>query len=428
MKRLLIISAILVLALSLAACSNNANPPSQTENAGETTGAPSENTTQETVAEETAAETTSEEKKPDKYALPDPSKYDFFKVFEASDEAPRDAVINYMRKMATIEWTPAEEWTTIHKNEADNASLNLNHLYVPGKTYYGVPYANTGNSLDGFLSVLEDGKFTPNSPYYTELIGNHCSSSMDRAFEQIVDINGFGGILPEWIPDDLMYPIGSGIEAPEGWTNDTRLIAEHSGKDKMYAGYAALDKGDILYYTAPSGGHTRMVSGINLVKSAVGKILYDKSTISVIEQTNAWYTTEKNTTWFVDKKYTFNELFTKGFIPVTLKVYHDESFVIPDGYIAFEGKNTPETLKKNSLVGTVSSNFSFSYVRVTIKDSNGKIVLQDAEYQNINKKIIPMRSLYLDVKTLPKGTYTFNLRAGIAKGGCDIQTFDFTID
>ena len=251
---------------------------------------------------------------------------------------------------------------------------------------------------------------------------------MDRAFEQVLDINGFGGILPEWIPEQLMYPEGSGIEAPEGWTHDTTLIADHSGKDKMFAGYAGLGKGDILYYTAPSGGHTRMVAGVNIVKNADGSTNYPRSTVTVIEQTNAWYTEEKNTTWFVDKKYTFSQLFNSGFIPVTLKAYHDESFVSPDAYIALSGENSAEKLKKNVISGTVFSNFSFSYVRVTITDSEGKIMDEWAEYRNVNKKSIGLRSVFFDIKSYPAGTYTFNLRAGIARGGCDIETIQFTID
>ncbi|MBQ6701674.1 MAG: hypothetical protein IJN17_01810 [Clostridia bacterium] len=432
MNRLFIIlTAILVLLTCLSACGSDNDTENAQTSAPETqdetvNGEATEDATE--TQEETQEETQADPiytKRPD---WPDESKYSFFKVFEAPDVAPRDAVLNYMREMATVEWTPTVQWTTLHKDPAENSRLNVNHTYEVGKKYYGIPYANTGSSLDGFLSVLEDGKFTPNSPYYTELIGNHCSSSMDRAFEQIVDINGYGGILPEWNSEQLMYPVGSGIEAPEGWTHDTRLIAEHSGKDKMFAGYAALDKGDILYYTAPSGGHTRMVSGVNIVKNVTGLVNYDKSTVSVIEQTNAWYTEEKNTTWFVDKKYTFRTLYEKAFIPVTLKVYHDEDFVIPDAYIALEGEITPEMIKKNYIPGTISSNFTFSHIRATVRDQSGNIVLQDAVYQNFNKKSYVLRQLYLDVKSLPAGNYTFTLHAGIARGGCDVCSFEFTVE
>jgi hypothetical protein len=123
----------------------------------------------------------------------------------------------------------------------------------------------------------------------------------------------------------------------------------------------------------------------------------------------------------------FGELLKGGFLPVTLKVYHDEDFVIPDGYIAYKGTTTAETLMKNAIMGNVYSNFSFSYVRATVTDANGKIVAEDAEYKNINKKTINLRNLYIDFKSLPAGEYTFNIRAGIAKGGCDVLTLPFTV-
>ena len=291
MKRLITFLSLTLSLLLLASACGKTEP--NADNSPDTTAAETTAETVENTAEETAENDKTDPTRPD---WPDESKYTFFKVFEASKEAPRDAVLNYMRTMATVEWTPAKDWTTEHKDAAENSRLKLGLEYKAGKTYYGIPYANTASSLDGFLSVMEDGKFTPNSTYYTELIGNHCSSSMDRAFEQVVDIPGFGGILPEWCPEHLMYPEGSEIAAPEGWTNDTLLITEHCGKDKLFKGYAALDKGDILYRTSPAWGHTRMVSGVNISKSIAGKVMYEKSTVQVIEQTNAWYTAEKNST------------------------------------------------------------------------------------------------------------------------------------
>ena len=424
-KAVLFLLAASFLTLCLWGCNGTAdsgnNLPDGTSDQTEAQS-PSGNTTEGNL------ETAEPAGDPSRPNWPDESEYDFFQVFEASTESPREAVYNYMYKMATVEWTPTVEWTTMHKDSAENSRLNVNHKYIVGKTYYGIPYANTASSLDGFLSVLEGNKFTVNSPYYTELIGNHCSSSMDRAFEQIIDINGFGGILPEWVPEHLMYPEGSGISAPEGWTNDTKLIAQHSGKDKMYEGYKGLGMGDILYYTAPSGGHTRLVKEVKLSYNAIGTVNYDRSTVTVIEQTNAWYTSKQDTTWFVDKEYPFSLLYQGGFLPVTLKVYHDEDFVIPDAYIAYKGTTAAETLMKNAIMGNVYSNFSFSYVRATVTDSNGNIVAQDAEYQNLNKKTVSLRSLYIDFKSLPAGQYTFNLRAGIARGGCDVLTIPFTVE
>ncbi len=359
---------------------------------------------------------------------PKPEGYDFVQTFDAPTGNPRDIVVAYMREMATVKWVATKSWTTVWKKQGD---FNVNLSYTRGKTYYGIPYSQTEATLEEFQLFLKDGKFTPNSQYFEELIGNHCSSAMDMAFQQILDFPYTGTLKPSAAREGLLkFP--DGIERPDGrskpeaddWISED-LFAKNSEKAIMN-GYASLGAGDILYKNIIGSGHTRLVVSVN-TKYKDGEVNPRTSTITVIEQTNAWFTQKQDTTWFVDKKYTFADLYNTLFMPVTFEIYHEDNPVIDDAYIMFNGMNTPESIL-NTIDGTVYSTFPLTYVRVTITDASGKIVGEHMRYSLDKSYKINLRTGYSDlgIDKLPAGTYTYNLRAGIARGGVDIENFQFT--
>jgi len=353
----------------------------------------------------------------------------FYKIFEAPDGAPRQVVIDYMRKMSAIEWVASESWTTTWKTPGD---FGVNISYVKGKTYYGLPYGRTGCDFNTFTEYLDDGVFTPNSHYYEEIVGNNCSYSMIRSYQQIVNLSGKGALKPSKTSERgqfLMFPAGSSLEIPvsdDNWYS--KDLFDHNGLTKVFEAFALLGPGDLLYKHKSGSGHTRMVAAEpEVVRKANGTIDHNKSYITVIEQTNAW-NEDKNSTWFVDKKYSFLTLYSTNFMPISLKIFNEENPVIYDAYIAYSSKNTPESIKK-SINGTITSNFAFSYLWATITDQNGKVVSKVGMHNNFTSKSLDTKSLYtsLKISTLPAGTYTYNLRAGIARGNCDVETINFTI-
>ena len=167
MKRMLFTLLALMLALTLfTAC-------------GKTDGGDeSDGKTTDAVTEEKADESKPEK---EKQPVPDPLEYDFIHKFAAPEGNPRDIVFNHMLEMSKVKWVATESWTTTWKGNAD---FKVSLSYEKGKTYYGIPYARTNATLDEFMLFLKDGNFTPNSPYYEEIVGNHCSSSMVMAFQQ----------------------------------------------------------------------------------------------------------------------------------------------------------------------------------------------------------------------------------------------------
>ena len=101
-KALFILTLFIITAVLLVSCGNNTNTPSV---GGEETQPP------ETEAPKVYnfGDTTIQ-------ALKGKS---FYKIFEAPEGDPRQAVVDYMRKMATVEWVAGKTWTTSITNIGD---------------------------------------------------------------------------------------------------------------------------------------------------------------------------------------------------------------------------------------------------------------------------------------------------------------------
>ena len=83
-----------------------------------------------------------------------PNDYDICKVFELPREDFRDAVVNYMRKMAAVEWECSENFGMEVKWEHWGVDL----AYRKGEIYRGMPYTGLIVSLDQFKELIVDGK------------------------------------------------------------------------------------------------------------------------------------------------------------------------------------------------------------------------------------------------------------------------------
>ena len=106
--------------------------------------------------------------------------------------------------------------------------------------------------------------------------------------------------------------------------------------------------------------------------------------------------------------------------------YADEE--AKDAYIILEDKNTPDTIK-NGLNGKITSTFPLNYAYATIKDADGKLVRSSLKnnFTNIYELDLCDMNNDLDLASLGKGTYTYNYRIAIARGGVDLEHFEFTV-
>jgi hypothetical protein len=295
-------------------------------------------------------------------------------------------------------------------------------------------YTETTGCLDLFQQLLKDGVFTPNSEYYEECFGNHCSASMDMAYQQLIDFPYAGSVKPNSQRGTMLKLVGDLIQPTQyGSGYDSADVWRINPKQKVMEAFAALDTGDILYYADKTrSGHARMISRASeVVRFDNGEIDPENSYAITVEQTNKFdkpeYAGEKHTTWYLDHKYSFATLYEKRFMPVTLTIYTSGE-KSKDAFIIYEGNNNSETLK-TGLNGNITSTFPLNYVRITIKDKDENLVGHSIKYNLKKDYYVDLSEMYdaLDLAKLPKGTYTFNLRAGIARGGKDFETFEFTV-
>ena len=345
--------------------------------------------------------------------------------FPAPVGSKRKIVFDYYMKMATIPWVaPHDFCNTWAPGTEKDYGVKLD--YKGGKTYYGVVYANTKANYDEFVEHIdENGLLHCDSYYYTEIVGNHCSSSMFLAYQQIIPL-GYGTLRPSearkgltCLPANLKNP-GPGL-----WVS--KDLFDLNGEEAIYEAYATLEYGDILFFAKHGSGHVRMVSGVDVVRDENGKIDPEKSCVITVENCSAWYTADQNSTWHIDKRYTFARLFKTLFMPITLDTFHDNT-PITDAYIFYDGKNSAETLK-DGIKGKITSNYPMNYVRITIKDENGNLV-KKVHIRNMSERYevdLEEETTEFKLSELPKGNYEFKLRASIARGVCEFEKFTFTI-
>ena len=214
----------------------------------------------------------------------------------------------------------------------------------------------------------------------------------------------------------------------------------------MFAAYTQLQKGDgILQIRSTGAGHTVMIVTNNPVFLEDGTIDGEKSYVTVLEQTS---TLEKDATPYyhegigkdvypceiMDKEWTYNTLFEKGYLPITCKELIDPS-PLPEAAIT---DYTDAPTYENMFSGIISANYRFSSVTVTISQK-GKTV-QEATCFSHQEDLYAF-NLYrftsgaeqdvmqgsVDKDELAPGTYQCTFTARLSTG--DNITFrDFTFE
>ncbi len=394
-------------------------------------GSGSDNTPKDTATQNSDTDTkdpgNSETEKTDSSDWPeDTEKFSHFEVFKAPTGNPRDIVMEHMMKMATYEWTPAEDFA-IKWEGSPSFDPNMNLKFIKGKKYTGTTYGNTHCTFELFTHFLnEKNEFKYDNYSYEKIIGNNCSTTMTLSYQQIIDLP-ISVLKPISTREGLLQLAGS-LKKPEGlgdqWYSEDVFAA--NSQSEVYNAYTTLDKGDILYKSIKGTGHTRMVVKSEPSYTVAGKLVPNKSYVYVVESTNAWFDETESSLWYINKKYTYSELYETLFMPVTLCIYHEENPVYKDAYIAYEGTMTADILKAGFITGTVTSNFPINYVMATVTDTDGNVVARAIEPGMTTVYKYDLRKLYLSTSDLPAGNYTLTVRAGIARGGTDIITLDFS--
>ena len=296
-------------------------------------------------------------------------------------EAKRQQVVDYMYDMATIPWRVREDM--VHSCVC---SLGVCHgSFLSDYTNFGPPYNHKASSLLRMQYCIdEEGylkEFVQNAgalDAYDAYIGSDCSSAVLQALLTVgaeVHFTQTQSEIPSFHRGT--YPVGGyeielGLDL-EGAGQITKNYIEYNGEDVMMECYAQVRKGDAVVRWFEGYGHTRLcATDAVTVRDENGKIDPNYSYIIMHEQGLAIFDEEAktNTTWTVNRKYTFGNLFGEYYLPVTIKEFITGEFEPTDTKL--EGGVSDSRLGLTT--GTITSNYAIDNVHMQITDGSGKTV------------------------------------------------------
>ena len=373
-------------------------------------------------------------------------------------QARRDLVEQAMRNMCTIRWTPSEtiEYSLVNKSqglEADKISnpTDIVTLYK-GTIYEGIPYTHGSNTIHAFLEYAtaqnENGAFVLSNletadfsgygyqePNRCARLGTDCADQVYWAWNNIASSISFE-YCANMVPGNGCIPVGDYTHA-ETMFSHTYPIAEANGMDVMYESYAKLLKGDALVFINSKGaGHAIMNVAVTVVRNEDGTINGKESYAIILEQESGdertqtdRYVDETTGETVVrlqgtDRKFTFQVLYQKGYLPVTCKELIDPAPLTPvEVTDSIENPSIDNIFK-----GTFTSTRRISYVTIDIKDAKGNLV-QSCTTHCISREqytfelirfISDVEKLVqigeIDLDALESGTYTVTHTATLATG------------
>ena len=263
----------------------------------------------------------------------------------------RDIAESYMRKMATVLWRATEDITYSNSSNSVDPTTEIGDLTFirAGRLYRGLPYSHAAGGPCAFLEYAgepdENGIYSIsgltwhslNGSNKTARIGNDCASAVGLAWGQL------GNSLMQDSNTKYMTTKYGYLRVGEYMSRDdahtyTLPVCEENGFEVMAAAYAQLQKADAVVRRnkADNNGHAMLVVNVHVDYTDDGTISGATSYITVLEQTSGTIENELSyydaalgetvyRTYIIDKKYTFLDLFSAGYLPVTCKELIDPS-------------------------------------------------------------------------------------------------------
>lgn len=380
----------------------------------------------------------------------------------------RQIVVDEMRAMMTVLWTPTENFSYSKKNasngvEADKKSNPADVInFYAGQIYQGIPYTHGSGSLYSFISFAESenkGVYTlegltdqhmtgkcSSSVNRRTRIGNDCADSVFWAWARVSNSINFNGTTAMTELYGCLK-VGDYEFAGANYRDIvTTGVCKDNGEDKMYACYAQMQGGDAVVQMRENGGHAAMVTGVHIEYNEDGSINGQKSYASIIEQSSSWegeYSTYYNEAIGaqvclleeVDEPWTFQWMFDVGYLPVTCKELVDPS---PRAEVTVTDYTDAPTAD-NMFKGVVKASYRISSVTVTITDKKGNTVQKatcfgkEEEMYSMNlyrftdmvEKEVMQGSI--DLNALEKGTYRVIFACRVSTGDNIVfRDFEFT--
>jgi len=333
-----------------------------------------------------------------------------------------EKAVNYMKTMASVKWTTGAPLKVTYPI---GGGREMSLTYKTGVEYTGMPYVGVyEGTLDEFNSYVKNGVYTPPA-HAVPYVGNDCSSSVHQAWSLIYPVNfrsaqyavstlhsGALGVVQRGDYNLGTVPV-----------TDTNTVLKLNGKDKMFEAYAELGAGDGLVRLS-YGSHMRMVSAAATVVKNGDKIDGDKSFVTVVEHAGTFKQSDTST-WTVDYKYTFNQLFNEYYLPITCVALVEGKSYEP----AFETPGLPDAENLGGgLHGVIVSNYRIEKVVIKVTDSEGEEVSSDS-YVNAFRYFSLTRAESNDriISSLKEGKYTITATASVNGGEKEVFSIKFNV-
>ena len=351
---------------------------------------------------------------------------------DMTEEELRQICVDYFRLQISFQWSPKEDLDYLITGYKKQTS------FPAGVKYAGLPYMCTSSGyITGNLYIAMD--------YYDPATGLMDNSGMaDQVFAERIGNNCSGGSFWGWarvvnsVTDHTcrsatetfgFIPLGSyDYHGVMKWTNAYTTIdaCEENGKQVMYEAYALAQPADGLVVHRGGGGdaHMRMVSQTAVVERLPdGTIDGNKSYLVYLDQTSGKSDTTIDGYDFkiqggLDRKITFSDLYTKGYVPFTFAELIGEDPVEP-AEVALDLKNPESATVTDLYRSKLSANYAISHTTLTVQDKKGNEVYSNTYYSpEHNLRQTPMLTLINRDELAPcvNGDYTVTIACRVGTG------------
>lgn len=374
----------------------------------------------------------------------------------------RDRAEAHMRHMMSVLWQTDVD--VVYSTHVNSLGVDMDEekrivRLEAGRIYSGMPYTHGSGCAEAFLGfgepdekgiyqltglttdLLSGGNGTKVNN--TVRLSNDCADAVCWAWSRVGCSFTFT-VTQNMTAQYGCLPVGTYVFEGDTYKK-TKEVAEKNGQEVMYSSYACLQKADAVV-TYNGSGHAMMISQVNVVKNG-DAIDPEQSYVLVLEQFTSNY--KKEVVYMdetigqpvyrlggVDNKYTFAQLYKKGYLPVTIQEFHDPA-PVPQPELMDSIENPDIT---NLDEGTISCLYKIGMVTVTITDQKGNVVQQASCFPKQSEHYMFRMANFTDVKEqgvlrgsldvdgLPKGSYRCQVECLLGNGETLIaRDFEFKI-
>ena len=350
----------------------------------------------------------------------------------AESIAMRQTAISHSFRMGSHPWHVPAPLSFISPYIA-----SASQYFLPGETYYGLPYTNKYGSYERFLYCLDEKNMV--KPWVMELgdgfdgfdryIGTDCSGNIYWSWARVCAGISFDATV-HMVPTEEnqkeygVLPVGDYLaELDEDGRPDSQRIVAVNSEDTIAECLAQLRFGDAIvnWLLEHKGGHTKLLIQDPLIyRDENGRIDREESKLFTNEVGGTGpELTGGYSKWGLNRRNKFKTLLTQGYLPITT----------PE---LVAGKRTPVEFKTNVTgvaQGTVESNYRIISTEIVLeKDGEavaGSLRFTAVEHTRPNKdesmarrtiRKVDLSCHAEDLQTVPAGDYTCRVEVLLSTG------------